>query len=94
MPASREGSLAISQPTTIFLHLVKKAARDIHDKKISAKEKLTKLEFTSGCGDVQNKFKSYLDQVGRTYPFLVLELILQQIQSTAVILDPNKMASW
>jgi hypothetical protein len=51
------------QPTSAFLRLVEKAARDIQDKTISAQEKLTKFPFTSGCEDMEKGFKRYLDQV-------------------------------
>jgi hypothetical protein len=68
MSASREVPLIISQPTSTFLGLVEKAARDTHNKTISAKEKLTKLDFTSSCGDVHKEFKgSYLDKVSEAY---------------------------
>jgi hypothetical protein len=57
--------LVISQPTPTFLSLVQKAARDNHDKTISAKEQLPKLDFTSNCEDVQKELeKSYLNNVG------------------------------
>jgi len=68
MSASREAPLITSQPTDIFLRLVEKAARDTHDKTISAKEQLVKLDFTSSCEDVQNEYKrSYQDKVGEAY---------------------------
>jgi hypothetical protein len=46
MFTSREAPLAISQPTPAFLGLVEKSARDNHDKTLSTKEKLAKLNFT------------------------------------------------
>jgi hypothetical protein len=64
MATSREISKTISDPTPIFLDLVKKAARDSHDKTISAQEKLAKLDFTSSCADVEKEFKRvYLSNV-------------------------------
>jgi hypothetical protein len=76
MSASREAPLIISQPIPTFLGLVKKAACDTHDKTISAKEKLVKLDFISNCEDVQKKFKrSYMDKV-RSIPFTALELMI------------------
>ena len=74
--SSREAPLVTSQPTPTFLGLVEKAARDTHDKTISAKEKLVKLDFTSSCEDVQKEFKrSYMDKVG-SIPFAALELMI------------------
>jgi hypothetical protein len=68
MSASREVPVIISQPIPTFLGLVEKAARDAHDKTISVKEKLIKLDFTSSCKDVYNEFKrSYLDKVSEAY---------------------------
>ncbi|PMD28969.1 hypothetical protein L207DRAFT_574583 [Hyaloscypha variabilis F] len=82
MPAGREVPLIISQPTPTFLDLVEKAARDLHDKTISAKERLVKLDLTSSCEDVCKEFKrDYLDKI-------------QPGSSTATILDPNKIKSW
>ena len=67
MSASREVPIIISQPTPTFLGLVEKAARDTHDKTISAREKLVKLDFTSSYANVHNEFKrSYLDKVSET----------------------------
>ncbi|KAF8846898.1 hypothetical protein BDZ45DRAFT_682227 [Acephala macrosclerotiorum] len=83
MSACREGSLAISQPTTTFLHLVEHAARDCRDRTISAEEKpVTKLNFTSSCADVQKEFiRSYQDKI-------------EPGSSTATVFDPNKIESW
>lgn len=68
MSASREVPLIISQLILTFLGLVKKAARDTYNKTISAKEKLTKLNFTSSYEDVHKEFKgSYLDKVSKAY---------------------------
>jgi hypothetical protein len=68
MSASREVLIIISQLTPTFLGLVEKAACNAHDKTISAKEKLVKLDFTSSCKDVYNEFKrSYLDKVSEVY---------------------------
>jgi len=65
---SKEAPLIISQLIPTFLGLVKKAACNIHDKMISAKEKLVKLDFTSSYEDVYNEFKrSYLDKVSEVY---------------------------
>jgi hypothetical protein len=52
MSVSREAPLITSQPTPTFLGLVEKAARDTHDKTISVKEKLVKLDFTNSYEDV------------------------------------------
>lgn len=68
MSAGRQVPHITSQPTPTLLGLVQKAARDTHDKTISAKEKLAKLDFTSSCGDVQMEFRrSYLDKVSKLY---------------------------
>ena len=81
--SSREAPLVTSQPTPTFLGLVEKAARDTHDKTISAKEKLVKLDFTSRCEDVQKEFKRrYLDKVGESISFAALELM--------IFLDPTR----
>jgi hypothetical protein len=52
----------------MLLGLVKEAARDNHDKTISVKEQLAKLDFTRSCEEVQKEFKrSYLENVGQVY---------------------------
>ena len=83
MSTSRKVPVIISQLIPTFLGLVKKAARNIHNKTISAKEKLVKLDFTSRCEDVQKEFKrSYLDKVGESISFAALELM--------IFLDPTR----
>ena len=68
MFTSKEVLIIILQLILTFLGLVKKAARDIYNKKISTKEKLVKLDFTSSYKDIYNKFKrSYLDKVNKAY---------------------------
>ena len=68
MSTTIEAPLIISLPTPTFLGFVKDAARDTHDKTISAKEKLAKLDFTSSCEDIHKEFKrDYLDKVSKVY---------------------------
>jgi hypothetical protein len=60
--------IIILQLILTFLGLIKKATYNTYNKTIFAKEKLVKLDFTSNCKDIYNKFKrSYLNKVNKVY---------------------------